>query len=342
MNGKSILIISTNWIGDAVMSMPALQRFRQEHPEAEITVLARPLVLALWQMHPAVNFFQPLEKTAQLFPMVGKLRQKNFDCAFSFPNSFRSALVPFLAGVPERIGFSGQWRGGMLTRIVPRTEGHQQFEAAAILGVQGELPAPQLDVPPESFQTLESNCVAAQCFASHGPCLFGNSKSPIITLLPGAARGPSKRWPAEHFMMLAKRLHKDLGAQVLLGGGPDDAAVCEEIAAGADSGVVSLAGQTTVSEWAALLKSSDCVVSNDSGGMHLATAVGTPVVGVFGVTDPGKTGPLGKSIVLQKSDLQNRDIKRASEEAVRALAAIRPDEVFEAAQTLLSAADPMG
>lgn len=301
------------------MSMPALQMFRAEYPDATITILTKPKLLSLWKMHPAIDFFQCLEKTSRLFPMIGKLRHEHFDRAYILPNSFRSALVPFLAGVPKRIGFSGQWRRWMLTDLIARPEGHQQFEAMNILGVQGEPPAPQLRVPEESFQTLEEKLQN-----------FPNLGNGLITLLPGAARGPSKRWPAEHFVMLAKRLHTELGVQIVLSGGPDDAAVCGEIAALAGNGAVSLAGQTTIPEWAALLKRSDCVVSNDSGGMHLATAVGTKVVAIFGMTDPAKTGPLGNAVVLQKSEFRSRRIARDSAEAVRALASVSPDEVFTA------------
>jgi heptosyltransferase-2 len=319
MAGESILIVSTNWIGDAVMSMPALQLFRQEHPEAEITVLARPLIGSLWAMHPAVDHFQTMGKA---FPTIAKMRQTHFDRAYIFPNSFRSAFVPFMAGVPRRIGPRGHWRRLMLTEPVHLPEGHQQFEYMKILGVQGRPPAPQLNVPQEASRTLEEKLSQ-----------FPDFGRPVITLLPGAARGPSKRWPPEHFILLAKKLRDATGASVVLGGGPDDAAVCAEIAA--QTGAFSLAGQTTIAEWAALLKMSRCVVSNDSGGMHLATAVGTPVVAIFGLTDPRKTGPLGRSVVVQESLVQRRDIPRDSEEAVRALAAIHPGRVFEAVMSLL-------
>lgn len=322
MAGESILIVSTNWIGDAVMSMPALQLFRQEHPEAEITVLARPLIGSLWAMHPAVDHFQTMGKA---FPTIAKMRQTHFDRAYIFPNSFRSAFVPFMAGVPRRIGPRGHWRRLMLTEPVHLPEGHQQFEYMKILGVQGRPPAPQLNVPQEASRTLEEKL---RPFPNHG--------RPVITLLPGAARGPSKRWPPEYFILLAKKLRDALGALVVLGGGPDDAVACAEIAkAVGGPDVISLAGQTTIPEWAALLKMSRCVVSNDSGGMHLATAIGTPVVAIFGLTDPGKTGPLGHSVVVQESLVQRRDIPRDSEEAVRALAAIHPDRVFEAVMVLL-------
>ncbi|MFA6172990.1 MAG: lipopolysaccharide heptosyltransferase II [Kiritimatiellales bacterium] len=319
---EKVLIVSTNWIGDAIMSMPALQLFRQAHPAAEITVLMKPGLKALWLMHPAADHFQTLE---EMVPTIGKLRQAHFDRAYVFPNSFRSAFLPFMAGVPRRIGPRGHWRRLMLTEIVNPPDGHQQFEYLKILGVQGEPPAPQLNVPEESFQSLEEKLGN-----------FLRSGKPVITLLPGAARGPSKRWPAEHFIRLAKKLRAELGAQILLGGGPDDAAACAAIAAEAGPDVISLAGRTTIPEWAALLKMSDCVVSNDSGGMHLATAVGTPVAAIFGFTDPKKTGPLGRNAVVQKSRVRARDVARDSDAARLALAAVTPDEVFAAVAGLLN------
>jgi heptosyltransferase-2 len=320
MSGESVLVVSTNWIGDAVMSMPALQLFRRAHPDAEITVLARPLIRSLWAMHPAVN---RLETMAEPLPTAHRLRQARFDRVYILPNSFRSAFVPFMAGVPRRIGTCGQWRRLLLTDVIRFEGGHQQFENMNIFGVQGDPPPPQLVVPSESFQSLEKKL--------GGVPISGKT---VITLLPGAARGPSKRWPTEYFTLLAKRLRDELKAHVLLGGGPDDAAVCDGIAA--QTGAVSLAGKTTIAEWAALLKRSDCTVANDSGGMHLATAVGTPVVGIFGITDPAKTGPLGRSVVLQESRVQSRKIARNSEEAVHALAAIRPARVFDAVTSLLN------
>lgn len=323
MNGESVLIVSTNWIGDAVMSMPAIQLFRQEYPDAEITVLARPLIRSLWSMHPAVNHFQTM---GAAFSTVAGLRQTHFDRVYIFPNSFRSAFVPFMAGVPRRIGPRGHWRRLMLTEPVCLSSGHQQFEYMKILGVQGEPPAPELNVPEDSSQSLGTKLTSAG---------FSFTGRPVITFLPGAARGPSKRWPAEHFVLLGRRLRDDIGAQILLGGGPDDMAVCAEIAALIGRDATSLAGQTTVAEWAAMLEKSHCVVSNDSGGMHLATAVGTPVAAIFGMTDPRKTGPLGRSVVLQKSVVQSRDIARDSEAARLALEAVTPDEVYAAVTGLL-------
>ena len=322
MVSDSVLIVSTNWIGDAVMGMPALQMFRQENPDAKITVLTKPGLRALWEMHPAADAIQIMEKP---FPTARKLRREQYDRAYIFPNSLRSGFVPWKAGIRWREGMRGHWRRLLLNKIIEPPTGHQQFEYKSILGVQGSLPEPQLRVPEESLQAVEEKLSN----------LAGRGNSPLVVLLPGAARGPSKRWPPEHFIQLAKALRSSMDAVVVLGGGPDDADACADIAAQAGDGVVSLAGKTSIPEWAALLKLSDCVVSNDSGGMHLATAVGAPVVGIYGLTDPGKTGPLGNSRVLKKGTRSSRDIARTSEEAVSALAAIGPAEVYLAVCDLL-------
>ena len=313
---NSILIISTNWIGDAIMSMPAVEIFRAENPLTKITVLTKPGLQPLWRMHPAVDEIQLMKKP---FATARRLRKNNYSAAIIFPNSFRSAFVPFLAGIPVRAGACGDCRRLLLTQTVAVPNGHQQFEYMNLLGVQGDPPPPAISVPADAIESVKEKIKI--------------KNKTLITILPGAARGPSKRWPAENFAAVAKRLNSKLGAQIIFSGGADDAAVCDEISS--TVGGISLAGKTTIQEWAALLKISDCVISNDSGGMHLATAVGTPVAAVFGITDPSKTGPLGRAAVLQKSEFRARDIARHSEEAIRALAAVTPDDVFAAAVRLL-------
>jgi len=370
---ERFLVIGVNWVGDAVMSLPALQLLRQEHPEAEITLLTKPKLQAFWKMCPSINGFQTLEpiawgfrKSSNLekrsgfsarsamfrrsrFPTIGKIRRQNFDRAYILPNSFRSAYIPFMAGIPRRIGARGHWRRMMLTEIVHLGTGHQQFEAMSILGVQGNPEPPVLEVPPESFQTLERKLCHFPNLGKTMTVLFqaletcavagGNEKPlgsrPVITLLPGEARGPSKRWPVEYFSQLAKNLCSSLEAVVLLAGGPEDVAVCGEITVeGYD--IINLAGQTTFPEWAAMLQASDCVVSSDSGGMHLATALSTPVVAIFGITDPKKTGPLGEHVVLQKMEARARNLKQDCKEAACTVAAIGTDEVCLAVKKLLT------
>jgi heptosyltransferase-2 len=323
----SVLIVSTNWIGDAVMGMPAIQVLREQNPRAKISILTKPGLAPLWRMHPAVDEVLLMGKS---IPTSRRLRMTGYDHAYVFPNSFRSAYVPWLAGIPQRIGQRGHWRRMLLTELVaaPATD-HQQFEYRAILGLREEqLPAPRLDIPDDVVCSVEQKLAQWPAYDSH---------KPLITLLPGAARGPSKRWPPEHFVELAKALRTSLGCNIVFGGGPDDAQACAAMVAQVGEGSLCLAGKTTIPEWAALLKLSHCVVSNDSGGMHLAAAVGTPVVAIFGITDPAKTGPLRKNIVLQKSEMRGRDIARVSEEAEIALASITPDETLAAVCSILNA-----
>lgn len=339
MTGNSILIISPSWIGDVIMSMPAVQMLRAAHPQADLTVLCKPGVVDLWNMHPVPNAVLSQEKTNRLLSTAQTLRQRAFDRACILPNSFRSAWIPFLAGIPHRSGFRGQWRRGLLTDIIARPAGHQQFEAMNILGVQGDPPLPQLRIPAAGFQTLEKKIEQLPTLGKTAVKWFQNQDKPLITLLPGAARGPAKRWPPQYFLELARRLRAEDDAAVFLGGGPEDVSACEEIASRAGDGVLSLAGRTNLFEWAALLKRSRCVVANDSGGMHLAAAVGTPVAAIFGITDPRKTGPLGRAAVLQQSTVRSRAVARRSSQAAEALAAVSPADVLDAVRTLLSSAD---
>jgi heptosyltransferase-2 len=159
---------------------------------------------------------------------------------------------------------------------------------------------------------------------------------PRLGLLPGAARGPSKQWPREHFLALAHRWIRELQGGVAIFGSSAETELCGELAAAAGRGAISLAARLDIPEWAAALSLCDVVVANDSGGMHVAAAVGAPVVALFGMTDPARTGPLGpRCVVLQESPTRARDIPRGSPEARKWLAAIQPDRVYETAQSLL-------
>lgn len=309
---KRILIVGLNWIGDAIMSMPAIQACRAENPSASITMLCKPYLKPLWEMHADIDQILTLGGVGET---VAKIKGGTFDEALILPNSFRSAFLPTMAGIPQRIGLRGEWRALMLTQLIPLAGGHQSNEYFPILAPQGAdlvREFPHLNVPDASFPELAS----------------------YVVLMPGAARGASKMWPLDHFEELALRILNATDYQVVFSGGPSDAEACEALAT--KLGVVNLAGKTNLKEWAALLKGARVAVANDSGGMHLAAAVGTPVVGIYGITDPEKTGPLAQAYrVIQNSDLKHRDISRNSEAAAQALASITPDQVLAAAQELL-------
>jgi heptosyltransferase-2 len=318
---KRILIVGLNWIGDAIMSMPAIQACRAEHPDAHITLLVKPYLKPLWEMHAVPDQILTLDK---IKPTVAEIRGYKFDTACILPNSFRSALIPALAGIHQRIGLKGDHRRLMLTKMIPLAGGHQSNEYYPIVApgsVDSVKELPEILVPETAFQTLETKV----------PNL-GN----YAVLMPGAARGASKMWPLDHFEKLARKLLDQTSLQLVFSGGAGDASACEELAAKMGDRTVCVAGQTGLKEWAALLKKARVAVANDSGGMHLAGAVGVPVVGIYGITDPEKTGPLARKFrVVQNSTVKARDIARNSEQAEEALVSISPDQVYRAVTELL-------
>jgi len=159
---------------------------------------------------------------------------------------------------------------------------------------------------------------------------------PWISLIPGAARGTSKQWPTENYALAAARLMAETGGSVTTLGTRGESDVCQQVAAAAAPNGLNLAGQTSLEELAAVLSLSSAVLCNDSGGMHLAAALGTPLVGLFGITNPDQTGPLGKQVrILQRSEHRTRDVPRRSAKAEKALRAITVDDTVQTALDLL-------
>ena len=328
------LVCAVNWLGDGVMSLPAIQAFRLRFPGRHLAVLAKRRVEAFWRLHPAVDEVLAFDGSAAgTLRAARDVRRGGFRDAWVLPNSFRSALIPFLAGVPVRAGAAGHARRPLLNRVVNVSAAagrHQAWEYAAILGVADleTLDPPRLRIPQEAA-------------AGARRLLGSRPERPRVGLIPGAARGPSKRWPAPHFADLGRRLGA-AGYEVLVLGAPPEAGLCAEVAAGVGAPAVNLAGRTSLAELAAVLALCHVAIANDSGGMHLAAAVGTPVVGIFGLTDPAKTGPLGPGhrVVSPPGARGRRDIARRSSRAAACLRGLSPDAVFGAAMEILNAEPP--
>ena len=323
---RNILIFGVNWLGDACMSMPALQRFREQNPATHITMLTRPSLTPLWEMHPCVDATIPMHPTLREMRTAAKeLRNRDIDKAYVFPNSWRSALVPYFAKIPVRLGQYGHHRGILLTHTTPLSpknrERHQQWEYVDILQLQDieTLPGPTLKVPASVAEHIQKSMPA-------------QPNSPWIGLLPGAARGPSKQWPVEHYIEATKQIRDNTTCRFALMGTPAEAELCNTIAEAIGPTAISLAGKTTLPELIAALGQCSTVLCNDSGGMHLAASVGTPVVAVYGITDPAKTGPLGSghTLICAAGVTASRDVPRDSIPAREALASIVPERVVEA------------
>ncbi|MBU4200889.1 MAG: lipopolysaccharide heptosyltransferase II [Verrucomicrobia bacterium] len=324
----AVLIAGVNWLGDSIMSMPAIQAFRQAHPQTKLVMLVKPKLAALWTLQGAIDETWSLPDSLNgMIRTARRAAARRFRAAYILPHSFRSALVPFLARIPKRVGMPGHARDWMLTRVVqpPSIPGqkHQCHEYMALLGMS-EPPAPT------------PRLTLAKALRDQTQSRMGTAAVPWAALLPGSAFGLAKCWPAEHFIALGKMLKSALNCGIVLLGSASERDLCELVAQGIGPGTVNFAGQTSLPELAAILARCAVVVANDSGGMHLAAAVGTPVLAIFGITDPQKTGPLGvRTRVLQDSSRRSRDIERTSEEAALSLRRIRPEQVLEAARILL-------
>jgi heptosyltransferase II len=308
---RRILVRGVNWLGDAVMTTPALLRLRGKFPDAHIALLTPEKLSELWLNHPAVNETISFAPGESIFSIGRKLRAGKFDLALVLPNSPRSALEVFFAGIPQRIGYAKPLRNFFLTQTVaPRAvavkmrkrseseiqrlisqnpesriqnpeipkSAHQIFEylnLTAALGANPEPLAPKLFITPEEIESAKKK--------------FGleKIKQPIFGLNSGAEYGPAKRWPVEKFIAAAQEIQRQTNCVWILFGGKGDI----ELAIRIESAIRNLSGQTSLRELMALLKLCRVLLTNDTGPMHVAAALGTPVVVPFGSTSPELTGP---------------------------------------------------
>ena len=317
---ERLLVRGVNWLGDAVMTTPALLRLRERFPDAHITLLTLEKLRELWLHHPAVNEIISISADEGVVSTSHKLRVGHFDIALVLPNSLRTALEVWLAGIPQRTGCAGNGRSWLLTQpIKPRPNHvkmrkhtpaeikrlvnspaadtqhatrntqpvtvhhlHQYLHLTTALGANPALIAPQVFITPEEIASARNKFGLNEM----GQSVFG--------LNPGAEYGPAKRWPRERFIAAARDLQQRTNCRWLIFGGKADAPLATEIESALrtpDSALHNLAGKTSLRELMALLKICRVLLTNDSGPMHIAAALGTPVVVPFGSTSPEMTGP---------------------------------------------------
>ncbi|HZL77313.1 MAG TPA: lipopolysaccharide heptosyltransferase II [Candidatus Limnocylindrales bacterium] len=366
---RRILVRGTNWLGDAVMTTPALLRLREKFPDAYITLLTPEKLVDLWLNHPAIDDVISFTREEGPLSVASRLRaealkpfmeshrerveagrtayeetairegtlaqaavnvvkqvsqktidvaqQGRIDLALVLPNSPRSALEVFLARIPQRIGYARPWRNFFLTQIVPsRSEAvkmhkrtaaeiknlvaapphhasrtthhasahqiHEYLHLAATLGANPEPLAPQLFVTPEEIQPVKKKFALEKI------------NGPVFGLNPGAEYGPAKRWPVEKFIAAAKAIQQRTNCTWILFGGKGDLQLSERIESEIQNSkfkIQNFCGQTSLRELMALLKLCRVLLTNDTGPMHVAAALGTPVVVPFGSTSPELTGP---------------------------------------------------
>ena len=295
-----ILVRATNWVGDAVMCIPALEAVRARWPQAEIAILARPWVADLYHGQPFADRVIAQDAAPRNpFAIEGAartLRREHFDCAILLQNAFSAAWLAWRAGIRERIGYARDSRSFLLTRAIPvpakgEIPAHEAYYYLELLRRAGwiekvrDVGEIRLQLAPGTAEAAETQLLQAGLRA----------EGIRIALAPGAAYGSAKCWLPERFAEVADGLIGEFGADVILFGTNSEAEVCRQIASRMRHRPVNLAGQTPIGELPALFSRCQLFLGNDSGAMHVAAAVGVPVVAVFGPTDPEGTSPVTPS-----------------------------------------------
>jgi len=290
-----ILVVAPNWIGDTLLAQPLLARLRERAPDATIHVLAPPWTAPVARRMPEVDavieapFGHGELRLTERWKLARTLRASGYGRAYVLPNSFKSALIPWLARIPERIGFLGE------SRHVVLSERHRLDEAALPLMAdryaklaEAVDAMPARPLPTTSIRVDTGNRTRALA------ALGLDASRPMIAFCPGAEYGPAKRWPAHHFAALANVLVRN-GQQVWLFGGPGDQEITGAIHRAAGWRTVDLAGRTDLASAIDLLSLATAVVTNDSGLMHIASALQRPMVAIYGSSSPQHTPPLGRA-----------------------------------------------
>lgn len=301
MSGRT-LMIGPSWVGDMMMAQALFKTIKQRFPDKTIDVLAPEWSRALTARMPEINESIALPfKHGELslkkrYQLAQSLKAKQYDQCYVLPNSFKSALIPFWANIPERIGWRGEWRYGLLNRIrvLDKKRWPLMVERYVALSYPfvppspGTYPTPALTVNPDDVQAALTRYDL-------------NTEQPILVLCPGAEFGPSKQWPVDYYATCANH-YLDQGWQVWVLGSKKDQSVAATISTKTQARIVDLTGRTALAEAIDLMSLASRVLTNDSGLMHIAAALQRPLVAMYGSTSPEFTPPLGEKVrVLQSS-----------------------------------------
>ena len=356
-----ILVRTPNWIGDAVMCLPALMELRRVLPEADLILVARPWVLDVFLAAELRCRMYAYDTGGQQGGLRGRwrfarqLRQENCSAAILFQNAFDAALLATLSGIPVRAGYARHARRLLLTHPVPVPqigeipphETNYYLELLRLLGLIAHLPKVEQIFLPQA----ESNSAAArerleELLAQQGsgsttePVAGKANEGLLVGIGAGASFGTAKRWPADRFAELALRLNRKLGAATIFFGSTQEALLVNSLISKAGDAAFSLAGKTSLREFIRLVPGCDLYVTNDTGTMHIAAALGVPTLAIFGPTDEHGTRPLGPFVHVMTGTAPCRPCKlRHCPIDHRCMTSISVDAVFQAAQLLLSGSD---
>ncbi|KIX12891.1 lipopolysaccharide heptosyltransferase II [Dethiosulfatarculus sandiegensis] len=341
---RRILVRGANWVGDAVMTLPAVKALAESCPRAEVHVLAKPWVAPVYQACPEVKnvvLYEAKTRHQGLkggLALVGELKKGGYDWAVLFQNAFQAALIAFLARIPVRLGYDSDARKMLLTHPVTRTKEDRSVHETSYylnvlyqLGLIDQAPLPE-GVCPELCPLEQDRLWAGDFLAEKG------AQGRLLGLAPGAAFGPAKCWPAERFSAAARLLEQDGFETVLLFGSKGEQKACQEVSQGlGDLKTLNLAGATSLGQALALLERLDLFITNDSGLMHAAAALGAPTVAVFGSTNPVTTSAKGPRTALVCKPVDCSPCKKpVCPRDMRCFTVISPEDVALAARGLLA------
>jgi heptosyltransferase-2 len=297
-NPQKIMVRATNWIGDAVMSLPAIEALHARFPNSEIVLVAKPWVSEIYLNHPAISRQIVYDAAGEhrgargFWKLVRQLRSERFDAAILLQNAFHAAWMAWCAGIPLRIGYVRDGRSPLLSEAVevppPAAYGHQVYYYLQLLFRAGIIERPK------TLQEVRLHLAESeQRWAVKQLQTVGLSgRRFLVGVNPGASFGGAKRWLPDRYANLADRLIDALGADVLIFGSPAERPLAEAVARAMEHTPVLVAGETTLREFMALMAKCHLVITNDSGPMHVAAALGLPLVAIFGSTNERATGPV--------------------------------------------------
>ena len=342
---KRVVVRGTNWVGDSVMTIPALRALRRILPEARITLVLRPSAKGIFA---DVDFIDEVlvydrRNALSVFSQIKEWKRRRFDLAVLFQNAFEAALIPFFAGVPLRLGYATESRQALLTHPLAlpdwRASRHEVFYYLYLVTALEQLLFGSSEiceqVPDASLEISDARRAEAEnLLRSYGV----RADEPVVALCPGSINSRAKRWPADAYAALADRLMES-GRQVLLIGSADETDVSTEVTQGMRQRPIVLTGKTSLDQITAALSLVDLVVTNDTGPAHIAAALGRPTLVIFGPTNPLTTRPFApEAEILRHPPDCAPGMLRDCPIDHRCMTAISVEEVFEHSHALLKRA----
>ncbi len=324
-----ILIRSSNWLGDAVMSVPAVRASKNGRPDTHITVAAPTKIASMWKLVSEVDAIIPLTGNSLVAAARSLRRQSSFDAAILFPNSLRVALESWLSGIPRRVGYRGHSRSWLLNQIIPepRRPGPLEHQSSRYLHIAHDCGAETSNIEHRT-PNIATASIHQRSTIDHSPIRIG--------LSPGAEYGPAKRWLPERFGEAAAAVTARSPVQWILFGKKNDAPIGEQITTALGDSCVNRIGQTTLEQLIDELRQCRLLLTNDTGTMHLAALLGVPTVAIFGSTEPRLTGPLGdRHIVLRHHVECSPCFLRKCPIDFRCMKAVSVQEVADAVMSIL-------